>query len=87
MATHGMTATYALQLTEKIVRDNDTIAEPLIELLAGITNPRGDPLLDSLITEVLKNLYTRTEDFRTNFRNYLAEHQSEQLTQTSAATS
>jgi hypothetical protein len=87
MASHTMTATYALQLTNRVLRDDDTIAEPLLELLVGVTNPRGDPVVDSLRTEVLKNLYTRTDHFRSNFRSYLAKHENQQVTQTSAATS
>lgn len=88
MISHGqLSSDAALVLTSRIMQNDDTIAEPLLELLAGMTNPRGDPLADSIRIEVLKAVYSKTEDFRTNFRNYIGEHESEQLTQTSAATS
>ena len=88
MESHGLLSSdQALALASRIMQNDDSIAEPLLELLTGITNPRGDPKADSVRIEVLKAVYSRTEDFRTNFRKYIGDYEPEQLTQTSAATS
>jgi hypothetical protein len=89
MGSYRLSSDTALQLTSSIMQNDDTIAEPLFKLVAGITNPRGDPLADSVRIEVLKAVYSRTEDFRTHFRNYIDEQTKtiEQINPTSDAIS
>jgi hypothetical protein len=89
MSSYRLSSDTALQLTSSIMQNDDTIAEPLFKLVAGITNPRGDPLADSVRIEVLKAVYSRTEDFRTHFQNYIDEQTktTEQINPTSDAIS
>lgn len=86
MASHEMTATYALELTSTIIRDYQGAVEFVLPLLAGITDPRGDPRIAALRNVVLKRFYCETEDCNTHFNEFIGDGQDE-VTQTSSSTS
>lgn len=84
----AMTALHAKELSSLVVGNDEARAEPLIHLIAGMTDARGDPQRDAVRTEVLRHLYAQTEDFRHHFRNYLeAATPAEGVIQTSTSAS
>ncbi len=85
MASHGMTATYYLELASMIIQDYQGAVEPILKLLAGITDPRGDPRIAALRKEVLRRFYCASEDCEGHFRNFIGD--ADEVSQTSSSTS
>jgi hypothetical protein len=86
MATHVMTATYYLELADGIIRDHQGAIEPVLKILAGITDSRGDPRIAALRKTILKRFYCYTEDCDSHFNEFIGDGQDE-VTQTSSSTS
>lgn len=61
-----MTSTQALRYADQIIERNREALRPVILLLYGFKNSRGDPLGEAMMRAVLKRFYTETdhcEDF------------------------
>lgn len=86
MASHLMTAANALELADGIIRDHQGAIDAVLQLLAGITDSRGDPRIAALRKTVLKRFYCETEDCNSHFKEFIGEAKDE-VTQTSSSTS
>lgn len=71
----------ALALSSLVILNNREAVEPLIKLLVGMTDPRGDPLRVAVREAVLDSLYSKTEDARFHRRCFTGEHQDEKVIQ------
>ena len=74
MARPSLTLAKALSLATKLVKDDDSNADPLIELFLGMTDSAGDATQQAIRTAVLKAWYCQTQDFRDHFREYIGEN-------------
>ncbi len=77
MARQPLTLARAIKLASKPVKDDDSNAEPLIELFLALTDAGGDATKQAIRTAVLKTWYCETEDFRDHFREYIGEAETE----------
>lgn len=68
-----LSATRALELTSLVIDNDLTRVEPMIELLAGMTDARGDPLKVAIREIVLDSLYCKTADARHHRRLFTGE--------------
>lgn len=73
MSRPSISLAKAVKLSSRITRDDDAIAEPLIELILGLTDSDGDAARLAIRTAVLKNLYSQTDDFNLHFHQYIGE--------------
>lgn len=73
-----MTTSEALELTSRIIRDDEALVEPLMKLLAGIYDARGDPNTQAAIRrEVLCSLYSRTDDCKQHLQHFLGDERDD----------
>lgn len=59
------------ELAARITRDDPALVEPLMELIAVVSDPNGDAGRYGLAEECLKLLYMRTEHFERGFRDFM----------------
>lgn len=88
MTRRSFTLAHAVDLSNRLIKDNDDNADPAIELILGLTPSEGDALYLAIRSEVLKNLYAHTDDFKKHFRDYIGEEPTTAgVIMTSASTS
>lgn len=68
-----MTSSTALHLAEHIIRNDMTVAGPLLTLLYVFRSSRGDPLGEAMMTDVLKSLYSKTDHCEISIAAFVAE--------------
>lgn len=73
MASRPISITRAVELSSRMVRNNEENADPMIELILGLTDDKGDAMQSAIRAAVLQSLYCQTEDFRMHFRAYIGE--------------
>lgn len=78
MATHTMTATYYLELADGIIREHQGAIVPVLKILAGITDSRGDPRIAALRKVILKKFYCETEDCKSHFEEFIADEDEDE---------
>lgn len=57
-----MTSTQGNDLASQIIRNDPSKAEPLLRLLYAFREAKGDPISEAMTQDVLKYLYTFTDD-------------------------
>lgn len=79
-ASVAMTSTHALELTARIIQNDLNTAVPLIYLLDAFLTARKDPTGEIMAREVLRFLYTKTEDCETALAQFIEKGNATDLT-------
>ena len=68
-----MTSAHALELAHQIYKNDPEAIRPLIALLYGCFESRGDPLGETMMKELLGGLYVQTEHcLDTGIKDYVS---------------
>lgn len=59
--TSAMTSAQAQELARLITKNDPEAVRPLIQLIYGLRESRGDPAIESLMSDVIGTLYIKTE--------------------------
>lgn len=70
-----MTSTQALQLTQRIIRNDLDVSGPLLKLLDAFATARGDPLGEAMTRDVMLLLYSKTDHCEEKMREFISQEQ------------
>jgi hypothetical protein len=68
-----MTSAQALSLASTVLKNNSEKAAPLLLLLNALLDARGDPLEESIVLDVKRYIYSRTEHSEQGMELFISE--------------